>query len=104
MLAEVERKREAAAQAAMEKEAKQAARAQLAALEAQRAAVPASEMFRSEHDALFERAEGYGSLDENGLPMEDASGEMLSKSARKKLGKAAAKQEKVHAAYLQSQE
>ena len=104
LLAEVERKREAAAQAAMEKEAKQAARAQLAALEAQRAAVPASEMFRSEHDALFERAEGYGSLDENGLPMEDASGEMLSKSARKKLGKAAAKQEKVHAAYLQSQE
>ena len=97
------RKAELAATAAAEKEAKAAARAATAVKDAARAAVPAAVMFSPEHDALFERdSPSYGQLDPDGLPMEMADGEPLSKSQRKKLVKQMGKQAKVHEAYLAS--
>ena len=98
--AEQERKVAAAAKAAEAKLAKQATRQAVAAREAARAAVPPEEMFAPEHDALFEREASYKALDEEGLPLENASGEPLSKSQRKKLVKQREKQAKVHAVFL----
>ena len=65
--------------------------------EAARAAVPPSQMFAAEHDALFGREQGqYGALDADGVPTADGAGEPLSKSAIKKLKKMLDKQKKLH--------
>ena len=66
--------------------------------------MPPVAMFSTEHDALFERdSPTYGELDADGLPVETANGEPLSKSQRKKLAKQMAKQAKAHETYLESQ-
>ena len=87
VMAEAARKAEAAEKAAAEKAAKAAKREAEAAMVAARALVPPLEMFKPEHDELFERSESYGELDAEGLPVSDAAGEALSKSAKKKLKK-----------------
>ena len=86
---------EAAQKALAEKAAKAAAREAEAARAAARALIAPAEMFKPEHDGVFEREVSYGSLDEEGVPLTDAAGEELSKSARKKLGKQMAKQAKL---------
>jgi cysteinyl-tRNA synthetase len=94
--AEMERRAAAAAKAAEEKAAKAAAKAAGAAREAARTAIPPSDMFKPEYDALFERPAPFGALDAEGVPLEDASGEPLSKSQRKKLIKEMEKQAKLN--------
>ena len=89
--AEMDRRAAAAAKAAEEKAAKAAG----AAREAARAAIPPCDMFKPEYDALFERPAPFGALDAEGVPLEDASGEPLSKSQRKKLIKEMEKQAKL---------
>ena len=101
LMAELERKQQAAEKAAAEKAAKAAARAAEAARAAARALVPPAQMFLPEHDALFERDAPFGGLDADGVPEHDAAGEPLSKSARKKLIKARDKHAKLHAAAAQ---
>ena len=97
LLADQAKKREAAAKAAAEKEGKAKAAAEAKAAEAARAAVPPSQMFAAEHDALFGREQGqYGALDADGVPIADGAGEPLSKSAIKKLKKMLEKQKKLH--------
>lgn len=98
---EVERKRQAAAEIAAEKELKAAARAAAAAAEAARAQVPPGEIFLPQHDQAFDRGESYSEFDEDGLPIADASGEPLSKSTRKKLRKQMEKHAKSYAANLE---
>ena len=99
LMAEAERKAEAAAKAAEAKAAKEAAKAAQAERAAAQAAVPPEEFFDAKHDELFEREASYGDArDDNGIPLEDAAGEALSKSARKKLAKVLDKHGKAHAA------
>jgi len=98
LMAEAARKAEAAKAAAEAKAAKAAKKEAEAAATAARAAVPPAELFDPKHDELFEREVSYGALDDDGLPTEDAAGEPLSKSARKKLAKVLAKHAKMHAA------
>ena len=69
---------------------------------AARALIPPAEMFLAVHDAAFERTASYGTFDESGMPLTDADGEPLSKSARKKLGKARDKQAKAYDAAQKS--
>ena len=95
MLAEAARRREVAAQAEAAKAARAADQAAREAAEAARASVPPSEMFSPAHDGLFGRESSYGALDAEGIPLEDATGEPLSKSQRKKLVKLAQKQAKL---------
>ncbi|EOD04635.1 cysteine--tRNA ligase [Emiliania huxleyi CCMP1516] len=95
VLAEAARRREAAAQAEAAKAARAADQAAREAAEAARASVPPSEMFSPAHDGLFGRESSYGALDAEGIPLEDATGEPLSKSQRKKLVKLAQKQAKL---------
>ena len=96
LLADQAKKREAAAKAAAEKEGKAKAAAEAKA-GGRRAAVPPSQMFAAEHDALFGREQGqYGALDADGVPTADGAGEPLSKSAIKKLKKMLDKQKKLH--------
>ena len=65
---------------------------------AARAAVPPSEMFLPQHDAIFGREGSFADFGEGGLPRTGADGQPLSKSARKKLAKQAEKHAKQHAA------
>ena len=57
-------------------------------------------MFAPQHDELFGREESFGGLGDDGLPALDATGEALSKSARKKLAKQQDKHAKLHEAAL----
>ena len=95
MMAEAARKAEAEAARKAEKAAKAAAREAEAARTAARALIPPTEMFKPEHDALFDRDASFGELDEGGVPLADAAGEPLSKSQRKKLIKQMDKQAKL---------
>ena len=52
---------------------------------AEQAAVRSADMFRPEHDALFQRETGFCSFDPEGLPLAHENGEPVSKSMRKKL-------------------
>lgn len=85
----------------LRKEMKKAEEAAKAA-EAARALVNPAEMFLPANDGAFERSESYGSFDDTGLPLTDAQGEDLSKSARKKLQKQMDKHAKAHDAALAS--
>ena len=96
LMAEAERKAKAAAKAAQAKAAKEAAKAAQAARPRRRCR---RGFFDAKHDELFEREPSYGDArDDNGIPLEDAAGEALSKSARKKLAKVLDKHGKAHAA------
>lgn len=59
----------------------------------EKAKIPPSEMFRSETDK-------YSQFDDKGIPTHDVEGKELSKSARKKLEKMFAEQEKKHNKFL----
>lgn len=98
VMAEAARRAEAVKEAEAAKQAKAAAKAANAAKDEARKQVPPAEYFSAAYDELFEREVSYGACDEAGVPMEDASGEPLSKSARKKLIKVLDKHKKLHAA------
>jgi len=98
VMAEVERKREAAAVSDAARLKKLAEKAASASRDAARAAVLPAEMFTPQHDALFDREESFGGFSDDGLPSLDAQGEPLSKSARKKLAKQRDKHAKQHEA------
>ena len=66
ILAETERRREAAHQAEAERELKMKEQEQMAELQRARAGVPPSSMFLPEHDALFEREESFANFDADG--------------------------------------
>ena len=84
------------------RQAKLAEKARRADADRARAAVAPGAMFLPEHDTVFEREASYGGIDDGGLPTLDASGEPLSKSARKKLGKQRDKQAKAFEAAQQA--
>mmetsp|Transcript_101539 Transcript_101539/g.180020 ORF Transcript_101539/g.180020 Transcript_101539/m.180020 type:complete len:437 (-) Transcript_101539:196-1506(-) len=95
LMAEAARKAELAAEAQKKKAAKEAAKAAAAAKEAEIVKVSLHEYFDPKYDELFEREESFGARDGDGIPTEDAAGEPLSKSKRKKLMKQLKKHEKV---------
>ncbi len=96
----MERKREAAAVSDAARLKKLAEKVASASRDAARAAVLPAEMFAPRHDELFGREESFGGLGDDGLPALDATGEALSKSARKKLAKQQDKHAKLHEAAL----
>ncbi|KAI8618532.1 tRNA synthetases class I (C) catalytic domain-containing protein [Chytriomyces sp. MP71] len=98
ILRQREEKREAAARALAEKEAK---RAELAAAEAAKlakGAISPSEMFKDQEGRKF-----YSAWDEKGIPTKKVDGEEVSKGGAKKLLKLYEAQVKLHEKYLAAQ-
>lgn len=99
LVKEIQRKKEGERQKKEEAARQKAEREAKKAEELQKGRLSPQDMFRESS----EYAGKYSAFDDSGIPSKDAEGKELSKSAMKTLMKARARQEKLHAKYLEAQ-
>ncbi|KAI8839534.1 tRNA synthetases class I (C) catalytic domain-containing protein [Chytriomyces cf. hyalinus JEL632] len=98
ILRQREEKREAAARAALEKEAKKSEMAAAEAAKLAKGATPPSELFKDAESRKL-----YSAWDDKGIPTKKVDGEEVSKGSAKKLVKLYEAQTKLHEKYLAAQ-